>query len=112
MVLNGSRLKIRVNEVRFYIMLLLQGVRCIPNDANTAGFDEWSNKALKYTKDHILQRDVEIQVDAIDKRGCFLGNVILNKVDWATVLLKEGLAVAFGQATNTPEYEKLEKEAN
>jgi endonuclease YncB( thermonuclease family) len=51
---------------------------------------------------------VEIKVDSIDKRGCFLGNVICNKVDWGTVLLKEGLAVTFGQTNMSQEYEKIE----
>lgn len=50
LVLNGSRFKIRVNEFNCYLMFVLQGVRCLPNDENFPGYDVWSNRALNYTK--------------------------------------------------------------
>jgi len=46
LVLNGSRMKVRVNEQSCYVLLLLDGVRCLPNDKNLTDYDTWSNKAL------------------------------------------------------------------
>jgi staphylococcal nuclease domain-containing protein 1 len=40
-----------------------------------------------------MQRDVEFEVDTIDKSGGFIGSLYLNKTDNAAVtLVKEGLA--------------------
>jgi staphylococcal nuclease domain-containing protein 1 len=40
-----------------------------------------------------MQRDVEFEVDAIDKSGGFIGTLYLNKTENAAiVLVKEGLA--------------------
>lgn len=32
LVLNGSRFKVRLDKQNTYIILLLEGVRCLPND--------------------------------------------------------------------------------
>lgn len=72
-------------------------MRCLPNDENFPGYDVWSNKALNYSKQHLLQRDVEIQIQKVDKVGVFQGQIYLNKKqDYAETLLSEGLAVSFG----------------
>jgi staphylococcal nuclease domain-containing protein 1 len=40
-----------------------------------------------------MQRDVEIEVDTIDKSGGFIGTLYLNKTENAAIsLIKEGLA--------------------
>lgn len=31
-------------------MMVVQGVRCLPNDENFVGYDVWSNKAMQYSK--------------------------------------------------------------
>lgn len=70
-------MKVRINEQNCMIILLLQGVRCLPNDANTSGYEEWSNKALKFSKDALTQRDAEFVIDSVDKKGCFHGSIFL-----------------------------------
>lgn len=39
-----------------------------------------------------MQRDVEFEVDTIDKSGGFIGSLYLNKENVAIMLVKEGLA--------------------
>lgn len=60
-------------------MMVLQGVRCLPNDENIPGYEVWSNKAMDYSKSNILQRDVEIYINKVDKKGVFQGSIVLNK---------------------------------
>lgn len=31
-------------------MVVIAGVRCLPNDENFTGYDKWSNKALQFSK--------------------------------------------------------------
>ncbi len=50
LVLNGSRFKVRVNELKCQIIFLLSGIRCLPNDKNMPNFEVWSGQALNYSK--------------------------------------------------------------
>jgi endonuclease YncB( thermonuclease family) len=43
-----------------------------------------------------MQRDVEFEVDTIDKSGGFIGALYLNKENIAVTLVKEGLATVHG----------------
>lgn len=88
-------------------------MRCLPNDANLSGYEEWSNKALKFSKDTLMQRDIELIIDSIDKKGCFHGTIFIQKekIDFSTLLLQQGLAVVFDKCRFTADYEKFEEEA-
>jgi len=54
-----------------------------------------SNVALHYSRDHLHQRDVEIQISEVDKSGAFLGTLYLNKSDYLLQLLPLGHAKLF-----------------
>lgn len=73
------------------------------------------NRALLYARDHVLQRNVEVAISAIDKGGNFIGQLFLNKKDWALQLLAEGqCTLNFYSVQNLPvasKYEELSKKA-
>ena len=60
-------------------MFIIAGIRCLPNDENIPGYDEWSNKALKYAKEHLMQRDVTLTVTSMDKKGVYHGSIVYKK---------------------------------
>lgn len=93
-VLNGSRLKIRMHQQSCYIILVLEGIRCLPNELE---FKKWSQEALEYSKENISQRDVEIELSKLDKKGIFHGTVYLDRKNYALEMLERGLAVNFGK---------------
>ena len=47
----------------------------------------------------------------MDGKGKFHSTVIVNKQNYASLLLKEGLCFVFGKGKNTVEYEAIEKES-
>ena len=50
-----------------------------------------------------MQRDVEFEVDSIDKSGGFIGSLYLNKTENAALtLVKEGLATVHSSADSLP----------
>lgn len=59
-VISGSKLKVRLEKQTCYIMLLLQGLKCLPHDSNVQEYFTFSNLALKYTKRNLLQREVQV----------------------------------------------------
>ena len=114
LVLSGSRYKVRLNAQSTYIILALQGIKCLPNDANIKDYQDISNKALTFAKENILQRDVEVEIDAVDNRGTLLGSIIFGKKNFAVTLLENGLAYINPQSKSSKSqsaYEAAEKEA-
>lgn len=49
-VLNGSRFRVRFNEQKSFGILLLSGVKCLPNDPNFPECQKFSNIALQFAK--------------------------------------------------------------
>lgn len=47
----------------------------------------------------------------MDNKGKFHACVLINKSNYASMLLKEGLCFTFGKSKNTLEYEAIEKES-
>ena len=116
LILNGSRFKLRLNAHSTHIIFVLQGVKCLQNDPNVKEFQEYSNLALNYSKENLLQRDVEVEVEACDNKGNILGSIILNKKNYALSLLENGLAYVPSQSVKSgskyqAQYEAAEKEA-
>lgn len=92
LVLNGSRFKVRLVNQQTYIIFTLHGVRCLPNDSNVKTSAEISQKALLYSKENLLQRDVELEFDSVDTIGAICGTMTLNKKNYALNLIENGLA--------------------
>ena len=73
---------------------VLGGVRC-PRAARTPTekSEPYGVEALDFISRRCQQREVEIEIESLDKTGGFIGSMWLNKTDnVAALLLEEGLA--------------------
>ncbi|KAJ3332315.1 hypothetical protein HDU76_000645 [Blyttiomyces sp. JEL0837] len=95
---SGSRFKLWVPSQNTKITLVLAGIRC-PRVGRTPAekSEPFGQEALDFANRRILQRDVEVVVESVDKVGGFIGNVFLPNAsgpreNFATTLLEHGLA--------------------
>lgn len=79
-VASGSRLRLYIPKESCLVTFLLAGITCPrgarPNINGAPGTQEgepFGEEALLFTKEHCLQRDVEIEVESMDKGGNFIG---------------------------------------
>ncbi|KAJ7076400.1 hypothetical protein B0H15DRAFT_925222 [Mycena belliarum] len=90
----GSRFKLLLPKDNQTLTLVLGGIRA-PRTARSASekSEPYGTQASEFASRRYMQRDVEFEVDALDKSGGFIGSLYLNKTDNAAVtLVKEGLA--------------------
>ncbi|XP_057767720.1 ribonuclease TUDOR 1 [Salvia miltiorrhiza] len=85
-VLSGHRYKIDIPKATCSIALSLSGVRC-PGRG-----EPYSEEAIAFMRRKIMQRDVEIEVETVDRTGTFLGTVWESRINVAIPLLEAGLA--------------------
>ncbi|KAJ9683135.1 hypothetical protein PVL29_018930 [Vitis rotundifolia] len=85
-VLSGHRFKLLISKETCSIAFSFSGVRCPGRD------EPYSDEAIALMRRKILQRDVEIEVETVDRTGTFLGSLWESKTNVAVVLLEAGLA--------------------
>ncbi|KAG0287631.1 hypothetical protein BGZ96_008470 [Linnemannia gamsii] len=93
-VANGSRFKLIIPKENCKMTFVLGGVRC-PRAAGRPGekAEPFGAEALDFVARRCQQREVEIEIESLDKTGGFIGSMWLNKTDnVAALLLEEGLA--------------------
>ncbi|KAL1196830.1 Ribonuclease TUDOR 1 [Cardamine amara subsp. amara] len=85
-VLSGHRFKLYIPKITCSIAFSFSGVRC-PGRG-----EPFSDEAISVMRRRIMQRDVEIEVETVDRTGTFLGSMWESSTNVATVLLEGGLA--------------------
>ncbi|PIN03159.1 Transcriptional coactivator p100 [Handroanthus impetiginosus] len=85
-VLSGHRFKIDIPKATCSIAFSLSGVRCPGRD------EPYSDEAIAFMRRKIMQRDVEIEVETVDRTGTFLGTLWESRTNIAIPLLEAGLA--------------------
>ncbi|PWA71963.1 TUDOR-SN protein 1 [Artemisia annua] len=85
-VLSGHRFKLFVPKETCSIAFSLSGVRCPGRD------EPYSNDAISLMRRKIMQRDVEIEVETVDRTGTFIGSLWESKTNVGAILLEAGLA--------------------
>ncbi|KAL5631513.1 hypothetical protein ACGC1H_007134 [Rhizoctonia solani] len=93
-VASGSRFKVLVPKENISLTLVLSGIRAPRTARNASEKNEpYGPEALEFATRRYMQRDVEIDLEATDKTGGFIGALYLNKTENAAVtLVREGLA--------------------
>ncbi|EPQ57603.1 hypothetical protein GLOTRDRAFT_99467 [Gloeophyllum trabeum ATCC 11539] len=93
-VASGSRFKVFLPKDNQVLTLVLGGIRAPRTARNLSEKSEpLGPEAAEFATRRYMQRDVEIEVDTVDKSGGFIGALYLNKNENAAVaLVKEGLA--------------------
>ncbi|GAA6062972.1 hypothetical protein JCM10212_005731 [Sporobolomyces blumeae] len=92
-VASGSRFKIWVPKQDIKLTLVLSNIRA-PRTARNASekSEPYGPEAALWSNRKLLQREVEVLVEATDKSGGFIGRMSINGQDVALSLVSEGLA--------------------
>ncbi|KAG8680157.1 hypothetical protein FRC09_018442, partial [Ceratobasidium sp. 395] len=93
-VASGSRFKVLIPKDNLSLTLVLSGIRAPRTARNPSEKSEpYGQEALDFATRRYMQRDVEVEFEATDKTGGFIGALYLNKTENAAVtLVREGLA--------------------
>lgn len=99
-VASGSRVRVYIPRETCLITFLLSGISCpraarvLPPPQENIPGEPFGDQALTFTKEHILQREVEIEVESMDKGGNFIGYLFTKEgnENLSELLVKEGLA--------------------
>ncbi|EEP78919.1 conserved hypothetical protein [Uncinocarpus reesii 1704] len=115
-VKSGSRFTILIPRDNAKLTFVLSGIRA-PRSARNPGeaSEPFGQEAHDFANRRCMQRDVEIDVETIDKVGGFIGTLYVNRENFAKVLLEEGLATVHAysaeQSGHGPELFAAEKKA-
>lgn len=111
-VASGSRLRLYIPRENCLATFLLAGISC-PKASRLQGGQQvegepFGNEALAYTKGLCLQREVEVEVDAMDKAGNFIGWLTVEGVNLSVALVREGLASVHFTAERSAHFRALQ----
>ncbi|KAL2347119.1 hypothetical protein Fmac_001119 [Flemingia macrophylla] len=104
-VLSGHRFKLLIPKETCSIAFSFSGVRCPGRD------EPYSDEAIALMRRKIMQRDVEIEVETVDRTGTFLGSLWESRNNVAATLLEAGLAklqTSFG-SDRIPDFHLLDQ---
>ena len=92
-VKSGSRFTLLVPRENAKLTFVLSGIRA-PRSARNPGevADPFGQEAHDFAIRRCMQRDVEIDVENIDKVGGFIGTMYVGRENFAKALVEEGLA--------------------
>nr|CAG4649952.1 EOG090X01F7 [Sida crystallina] len=112
-VASGSRLRLYIPRETCLITFLLAGITC-PRGARPdpkGGMMEgeaFGDDALLFTKEHCLQREVEIEVESMDKGGNFIGWLWVDNQNYSVMLVEGGLASVHFTAERSVHHRSLQ----
>ncbi|KAE8419269.1 hypothetical protein BDV36DRAFT_138642 [Aspergillus pseudocaelatus] len=115
-VKSGSRFTVLVPRENAKLTLVLSGIRAPRSARNPNEQSEpFGQEAHDLANRRCMQRDVEIDVETIDKVGGFIGTLYVNKENFTKVLLEEGFATVHAysaeQSGHATEYFAAEQKA-
>ncbi|KAF9237524.1 hypothetical protein BU15DRAFT_88689 [Melanogaster broomeanus] len=90
-VASGSRFKLYLPKDNQSLTLVLSGIR-VPRAARTASEkgEPFGTEAAEFATRRFMQRDVEFEVESVDKSGGFIGALWLKNESAAVSLVREG----------------------
>lgn len=92
-VVSGSRLRVYVPRETCLATLVLAGVQCPrPSTKSSEPGEPFGDAALAFTRRRCYQRDIEVSVDGVDKRGAFVSTVHAQNENVSLLLVEAGLA--------------------
>ncbi|XP_032076567.1 staphylococcal nuclease domain-containing protein 1 [Thamnophis elegans] len=95
-VFSGSRLKLYLPKETCLITFLLAGIECPRGARNLPGLvqegEPFSEEAMLFTKELVLQREVEVEVESMDKAGNFIGWLHIEGLNLSVALVEQALS--------------------
>ncbi|XP_042886728.1 staphylococcal nuclease domain-containing protein 1-like isoform X2 [Penaeus japonicus] len=111
-VASGSRFRLFIPRETCLITFLLAGISCprgsrpAPGGGTLPG-EPFGEEALNLSKSLIMQREVEIEVDSMDKGGNYIGWLHVDKKNLSVHLVEEGLSSVHVTAESSKFYHLL-----
>ncbi|XP_062586352.1 staphylococcal nuclease domain-containing protein 1-like [Saccostrea cucullata] len=111
-VASGSRLRLYLPRETCLFTFLISGIEC-PRGARPlpggqmSPSDPYGDEALQFTKEMCLQREVDVQVESMDKGGNFIGWLFVDNTNLSVALVEEGLAKVHFTAERSNYYKQL-----
>lgn len=111
-VASGSRFRLYLPKDTCLVNFLLAGVSC-PRAGQTLRSGEsvlgepWGDEGLTYSKELILQREVEVEVESVDRGGNFIGWLYVEGRNLTQLLVEEGLGKVHASADRSPHARSL-----
>nr|XP_023647180.1 staphylococcal nuclease domain-containing protein 1 [Paramormyrops kingsleyae] len=110
-VFSGSRLKLYMPKETCLITFLLAGIECPRGSRNIPGGQQeaepYSDEAMMLTKELVLQREVEVEVESMDKAGSFIGWLHVDGVNLSVALVEHCLSKVHFTAERSSYYKTL-----
>lgn len=114
-IASGSRMRMYVPKESSIITFLLAGISC-PRASRAApggvgGMIEgepFGSDAMLFTKSQVLQREVQIEVESMDKGGNFIGWLFYEGKNLSVELVSKGLSSMHATAESSPYYHSLQ----
>lgn len=92
-VKSGSRFTVLIPRESAKLTFVLSGIRAPRSARNPSEKAEpFGQEAHDFANRRCMQRDVEIDVENVDKVGGFIGTLYINRENFAKLLVEEGLA--------------------
>lgn len=115
-VKGGSRFTLLIPRENAKLTLVLSGIRAPRSARNPIDTAEpFGQEAHDFANRRCMQRDVEVDIEGVDKVGGFIGSLYINRENFAKLLLEEGLASVHAysaeQSGNANELFAAEKKA-
>jgi len=107
-VAQGARVRLSIPEHSATISFALSGIKCPATARGEEKAEDFADEASLFTKLHILQREVEIEIETCDRGGSFLGSLFLNGDSLAVMLVRNGYAWLTDSADRNPYFQQLE----
>uniref|UniRef100_A0A8C8RJP3 Staphylococcal nuclease domain-containing protein n=1 Tax=Pelusios castaneus TaxID=367368 RepID=A0A8C8RJP3_9SAUR len=110
-VFSGSRLKLYLPKETCLITFLLAGIECPRGARNLPGLvqegDPFNEEATAFTKELVLQREVEVEVESMDKAGNFIGWLHVEGMNLSVALVEQALSKVHFTAERSSYYKAL-----
>jgi len=96
-VASGSRFRVYIPRETCIITFLLGGIDCVKGTrtmpgGDTVKGDAFGDDCTQHVKEMLLQREVEIEVENMDKAGNFIGYLFVDNTNLSIHLVQEGFA--------------------
>ncbi|XP_074613274.1 staphylococcal nuclease domain-containing protein 1-like [Acropora palmata] len=113
-VASGSRLRLYLPKETCLVTFLVAGITCpragriVTSQGIIATQGEpFGDEALAFTKDLCMQKEVEVEVEAIDKAGNFIGWLFVENTNLSVALVEAGLSQVHFTAERSNFYHQL-----
>jgi len=112
-VASGSRMRAYVPRETCLLTFLLAGITCpraarvAPGGGGNIEGEPYGAEALAFTKSLVLQREVQIEVESMDKGGNFIGWLFIDDKNVSVELVSRGFSSVHGTAESSLYYHSL-----